>query len=206
MRKLSSKKEEAKKRKRNQIIIGVILVVVMFGSVFGLATLNFDNPDESNANINYEGYEFINQGSYWYLTIGGEEYGFQYNPYQIQESFNLTTENLRYLNAYSNAPLYINSFSNVNAEVELVRVFNRVALRIQKACLSDNSTETGTSEDCLQDLPIKDCSSNFIIVREGEQERIYQEENCVFIEGSIENLIKLTDDYLYRIMGIKSQI
>jgi hypothetical protein len=202
MRRLKSKKEEAQKRKRNQIIIGVILVVVMFGSVFGLATMNFDNQENGNE-IDYNGNEFVNQGTYWYLTMGGREFVFQYNPYQIEESFNLTTEGLKYLNSYSGAPLYVNSFDNVNAEGEIFRAFNGVALRIQRACLDNNGT---VDENCPAELPLKDCSSNFIIIQEGEEEIIYQEDNCVFIQGSTENLIKLADDYLFRIMGIKSQI
>lgn len=199
MRKISSKKEEKKKRQRNQIIIGVILVVVMFGSVFGLATMNFDNPESENT-ISYNGYEFVNQGAYWYTSINNKDYAFQYNPYQIQETFNLTPQGLKPLKDYSGKPLYLNSFDNLNAEGELYRVFNDVALRVQRACLDDNQSKI---EDCPSDLPLKDCSNNFIIVREGDLELIYQKENCVFIEGPLENLIKLTDDYLFRITGIK---
>jgi hypothetical protein len=200
MRKISSKKEEEKKRQRNQIIIGIILVVVMFGSVFGLVTMNFDNSGNEDA-INYNGYEFVNQGSYWYTNINDKPYAFQYNPYQIQESFNLTTQDLKPLNSYSGMPLYINSFDNLNAEGEIYRVFNDVALRIQRACLDDNGT---ASEDCPKDLPLKDCSNNFIIVRKGDLEMIYQKDNCVFIEGPPESLIRLADDYLFRVTGIKS--
>ena len=77
MRKLQSKKQEAKKRQRNQIIIGGILVVVMFGSIFGLATMNFNNPEDNGNTVKYNGYEFTNQGSYWNLTLGGKDYFFQ---------------------------------------------------------------------------------------------------------------------------------
>jgi hypothetical protein len=202
MRKLGSKKQEAKKKQRNQIIIGAILVVVMFGSVFGLVTMNFNNPENNGNQVTYNGYDFTNQGPYWYLTIGGKDYFFQYNPFQIQESFNLTTENLKYLSAYSGAPLYINSQENVNAESEIGRTFSGVSLRTQKACLDNNGT---TLENCDVNLPLKDCSNNFIIVRTSEdnENKIYQDKNCVFIEGPSENLIKLTDDYLFKIMGIK---
>ena len=152
--------------------------------------------------MKYNGYEFTNQGSYWYLTLGGKDYFFQYNPFQIQESFNLTTENLKYLSAYSGAPLYINSQENVNAESEIGRIFSGVSLRTQKACLNNSGT---TLKNCDVNLPMKDCSNNFIIVRTSEdnENRIYQEDNCVFIEGPSENLIKLTDYYLFKIMGIK---
>jgi hypothetical protein len=204
MRKLSNKKEEQKRKQRNQIIIGVILVVVMFGSVFGLATMNFDNENNDNS-VNYNGYEFYGQNNYWYLGIGERDFVFQYNPYQIQDSFNVTTENLRYLNDYSGQALYLNSYDSPTSEGEIVRVFNGIALRIQRACLAENGTIVDS--DCPEDLPLKDCTNNFIIIKEDPEgnERIIQQDKCVFIYGSAENLIKLTDDYLYRIMGIKSQ-
>ena len=41
MRKILSKSEQEKKRKRNSIIIGVILMIVMFGSVFGIVVGSF---------------------------------------------------------------------------------------------------------------------------------------------------------------------
>jgi len=91
MRKLNSKKEQEKKQRRNQIIIGIVLVIVMFGSVFGLVTMNMDNSNLDNPNVNYRGYEFVSQGSYWYLNIGDRDYFFQYNPYEIQESFNFNS-------------------------------------------------------------------------------------------------------------------
>ena len=118
MRKLQSKKQEAKKRQRNQIIIGAILVIVMFGSIFGLAKINFDNPEDNGNQVNYNGHGFTNQGSYWYITVGNNDYFFKYNPFQIQESFNLTTENLRYLSEYSGTALYINSQENIKSKIQ----------------------------------------------------------------------------------------
>ena len=38
---------------------------------------------------------------------------------------------------------------------------------------------------------------------ENSKTEIVQNNNCVFIHGSAENLIKLTDQFLFKIMGIK---
>ncbi len=203
MRKLTSKKQHEKKQKRNQIIIGVILVVVMFGSVFGIITMNVDNSEPSGNVVEYNDYEFINQGTMWYLTIGERDFAFQYNPYQVQEEFNITIKDLKLLNQYAGMPLYINSQENINIEGEIARIFNGVSLRIQRACL--NQENQSIIDNCDINLPLKDCSDNFIIVRTSQdgKNKIFQENNCVFIEGKQENLIKLADEYLFQVIGIK---
>ena len=72
---------------------------------------------------------------------------------------------------------------------------NQVVERMQSACLNES--------ECNGDYPIKDCSNNFIIIREAEEERVFQNESCVYIQGEKEELIKLTDEFLYKIIGIK---
>ena len=66
---------------------------------------------------------------------------------------------------------------------------------MQSACLSE--------EKCEGDFPIKTCSDNFIIIQENKTKEIKQTENCVYIGGEKEELVKLTDEFLYKIIGIK---
>lgn len=196
MRKLASKQDEEKRRRKNQLIVGVILIVVMLGSTFAVIVDSFGNKNQTG-NLNYKGYEFVNQGSYWYTVIGEKGFIFTYNPYEVQESFNTSYENITYISSYSGYPLYIYSES-YQAESEIFRNFEGIPLRMQRACL--DSSEYGLN--CSESLPIKDCSNNFIIIKESNERRIYQEENCVFITGTKEDLIKLTDEYLFKIIGI----
>ena len=55
---------------------------------------------------------------------------------------------------------------------------------------------------CEESWPMKNCSNNFILIKEGEF-KVEQENNCVFIEGPKENLTKISDEVLFNIIGVK---
>lgn len=195
MRRIETKKDVRKKKKRNQILIGIVLIVVMFGSVFGIVSHSFSSQGHSSGNIEYNGYEFLNYGGYWYLNIGELEFLFFSNPLEIENLVSpLINGTLNPFGNYFNKPLYFSS-SDSGSEVELGRNLGQVAERFQRACLSE--------ENCEEDLPIRSCSDNFIIIEEGNFSEIRQEENCVFITGESRDLIRLTDDFLLRIIGVK---
>ena len=189
MRKIISKEQEAKKRKRNQLILAGILIIVMVGSTFGIIVNSF-GQNEVNEAIEYNGYKFTNSNGFWVLNQGAYTFMFKYNPEQVEK----ISSELNYLNEYSSKPLYIFSEDYV-AEVEIYRNLGQIVERFQGACLN----ETG----CKENWPIKDCSNNFIIIKESEQNSITQEENCVFIKGRTENLTQLTDEFLFKILGIE---
>ncbi len=201
MREISNKKYEEKKRKKNQIILGIILIGVMILSTFGIVVDSF-GKNNSKKNLVYNQYEFVKQGDYWYSQINEKTFVFKYNPYEIQESFNITGDGLKSINNYQGNPLYIYS-EDYQAEREIVLNLNGIPLRIQRACLNDSNFENTKKELCPEELPIKDCSNNFIIIKESEKKEIYQKEGCAFILGEKENLLKLTDEYLFKILGLK---
>jgi hypothetical protein len=190
MRKITSQYKKDKKKKRNGIIVGILLIGVMFFGIFGYSFQGGDKEEEINK-LDYNGFKFIEQNGYWFTNIGNLQFAFKYNPQQTE---NINPE-LNDLNNYYNKPLYISSNNN-EAELEIYRNLfspNKIVQRMQYACL----------EECEEDLPVKACDDNFIIIREGEVNKITQEENCVFIEGNQEDLTKLTDEFLFNILGIQ---
>ena len=189
MKRLKAKSSEAKKQKKNQVIIGVILIIVMFGSVFAVIVGSFGAEKNSNK-IEYNGLEFIKQSNFWILEIGDFDFIFKYNPNEVQE---IETE-VKYLNNYYNKPLYISS-DDSRATSEIVSNLNQVTLRMQNACFEE--------EVCEEDIPPKTCEDNFIIIEEKNQTNIIQEENCVFIQGPKENLTMISDEFLFHILGIR---
>ena len=189
MRKIVSKKKKAKKEKRNQAIIGVILIFVLLSSILGYAFQN--KSDESGNTITYNGFEFTEQGDYWILNE--ENFIFSYNPEEVE-----TVEgNVLELEEYYDNPLYIFS-ENDKAELEIyynLYYYNQIVQRIQEGCPED--------EICEKDIPTKTCEDNFIIIRESNSSRIYTQDNCVIIEGDQEDLVKLTDEFLFKTLGIR---
>ena len=69
------------------------------------------------------------------------------------------------------------------------------AERIQKACPE--------GKKCSSDLPAKTCADNFIIIEEGNSSAIRQDNGCVYIRGAKDELVKISDEFLFRILGIK---
>ncbi len=194
MKKITSKKEQEKKQKRNQLIIGVVLVAIMFFSVFGYGFAVKDE-DTSLKKVEYNGYEFIRINNLWITETENYYLSFLYSPEETPD-IAIDVNNIQ---RYAQEVVYIDSVNELaRAEIERninPRYNNRIALRIQEACL--NGTE------CLGDLPIKDCNNNLIVIKESNSTNITTKGRCVFIEGPEKELTKVTDEFLYRIFNIK---
>jgi len=189
MRAIESKKDAEKKKKKNQFIIGGILIIIMVGSTFGIIVNSFGDNQKASK-IEYNGYEFVERNDFWITKMGNYQFMFRYNPTQVEK----IDAQVRYVNSYYGVPVYISSEDYVS-EVEIYRNLANIVQRFQGACL--------TEEDCPENWPIKDCSNNFIIIKKANESRIYQDENCVFIEGKEENLTQMTDEFLFLILDIE---
>jgi hypothetical protein len=190
MRKIVSKEEGAKKQRRNQLIVGGGLILVMLASTLGYALTR--ESKESSEKVIYNGFEFTKQSGFWSTNIDNYQFFFTYNPKEVPK----INSALNPLSSYSGKPLYI-YYENGEAATEIYRNLfyqNQIAERMQDACLK--------GEKCESNSPIKTCEDNFIIIKESENEKITQNNSCVFIEGSSENLTKLSDGFLFDIVGI----
>lgn len=192
MRKIISKQDEGKKKRTNQLVIGGILIVVMVLSTLGYSLNSGEN--DSTESVTYNGIKFAKDSGLWNANIGDFTFSFKYNPKETEK----INSSLNMIDEYNSKPLYLFSES-VEAGTEIYRNLfysNSLVERIQEACLE--------GEACTNpDAPIKTCSDNFIIIKESENDRIYQQENCVFIEGKKEDLTKLADSFLFKIIGVQ---
>ncbi len=173
------------------MILGLILVGVMLFSVLGYAFRGGNNEEENINKLEYNGFEFVEQNGFWFTNIENFQLAFKYNPTQVGE----IDAELKDFNNYYGKPLYISS-ENSEAELEIYRNLfyrNKLVQRVQPACL----------EECDENLPVKTCENNFIIIKENNNSEIIQEENCVFIQGKEENLTQITDEFLFKIFGIR---
>lgn len=190
MKKIISKKEREKKTKQNQLIVGIILVFLMVFSMIGFSLQfrlgGFEENINHDEKIIYNGFEFTKINDLWVLG----DFVFMNSPYDVPDVNYLLEDVTHYLNT----PLYIYSESR-EAENEITMNLGRIVQRIQNACIDE--------QDCGENLPLKDCTENFIIIKEKETSSIKQEENCVFIYGKKEELTKLTDLFLFNIIGVK---
>ena len=196
IRRILTKEEAGKKRKRNQLLIGMILILVMLLSTIGYSFMQEERTDNGTNQgnvIDYNGFKFVNQSDFWFLTIDNKQYVFRYNPSQVEELKSSFATNIKKLDGYTDKPLYVYS-ENKEAEIEIYRNFQGSAMRIQPACIE--------GKKCEENVPIKDCQNNFIIIEKAEISSIKQDKNCVIIQGSEENLTKITDEFIFKVLEI----
>lgn len=192
MRRIISKQQES--QKRNQLIGGGILIILMIFSILGYSFQGKVIEDSQNQDrLNYNGLNFVQQNGFWTLNLQGmdKNFRFSYNPKQVEEiSVNTTIKNL---NNYLQKPLYISSQDRI-AEAEITNNMFGFVERMQYACFEQNCQD--------KNLPTKTCKDNFIIIKENNQTGILQKDNCVFIQGEKEELVKLTDKFLFSVLEI----
>ena len=191
MRKILSQEEKSKKEKRNQLVIGAVLVLIMVLSTLGYSFIGSEDEEVNFDAVYYKEFKFIKTNGIWKIDLYGKELYFSNFPNQtdVQGEVNL-------LNKYQNFPLYIYS-NNSAVDLEIYRTIGRFVQRMQNAC-PENKT-------CEQDLPTKTCENNFIIVEESEATEIIQKNKCVFVKAKKDDLLRITDEFLFNVFSIKSQ-
>jgi len=186
MRKIVSREYIEKKQSRDRMIIGLVLISLMILSTAGYAFYSSDKKDIEK--INYNGFEFVRNNGFWDLEVSGQKFSFQYLP---NESFDIEINLQKSLADYTGKVLYFSEKSLGSQEI-LMNI-GRYVERAQLACFE---------ESCEDDLPIKNCSDNFIIFRESNFSKIVNENNCVYIISNFEDQVRSSDAFLYKILGI----
>ncbi len=208
MREIQTKKEIEKKETNRKTTLGIIMVLLMLLSTAGYALLNqsSNNTGSSSENqgnpngqiVEFNGIKFIGQDNgLWKFEVTGAQSPFysSYTPKEV-EKIRVPTISLQEL---SQKPLYYSGNGLVFSEI--YGNINPYVLRGQEACYQESG------KNCTDDLPIKDCSNNFIIIRElndesNETSKITREENCIFVNAKNSDILKSADALLFRILGI----
>ena len=176
MKKIENREYIEKKESRNKIIIGLILVGLMILSTAGYAFFQTGRTGKDNQEkIIYNGLEFVKNNGFWDVVISGQGFSFQNLP---NETSDIKVNLFANLNNFANKPLYISRQSLGSQEI--LMNLGAYVKRVQLACIS---------EPCEGNLPVKNCSDNFIIFQEGEN-KVSSEENCIYILSSPDNEIK----------------
>lgn len=185
MRKIKTQEELDKIKRRNAVIIGLTLIFLLVISSLGYSIMSRE-PEESSF-VDYGPYRFFRVSDYWVLKTEELELSFSNLPNELE---NITLEGEYNLMDYYNEPIYLVN-ANVGAN-ELLSILGRYALRYQEACINES--------DCIEDLPLKDCSENvFIFIDSNEENKVYKNESCVYIKG---DQIKGVDKLLYALLNI----
>ncbi|MBS3071221.1 hypothetical protein J4407_02900 [Candidatus Pacearchaeota archaeon] len=185
MRKIIPKHVEEKNRKKNQLTVGLVLIFLMLFSVIGygfqfIGDSGTDSKAEAST-INYNGFQFTQQNNFFILNLNEMNFIFGNDPRGTYNSIEME----KVLQDYSGKKIYIYSES-IDAESEIRTNLIQIAELIET----------------VNNIEAKTCEDNFIIIRESQATNIKQENNCIFIEGKNEDLSRLADSFLLKILGV----
>jgi len=189
MKGIETREEKEKKESRNKLVIGIILVGIMVLSTAGYAFFSNEKSNPKEA-INYNGIEFSRgDDGLWHATIQGYDFSFSYNP---KEAENITSYISASINSYTNKPLYFSYDSDNMGTNEITRNIGNFVERVQYVCM----------DNCSENLPIKNCSDNIIIIKEANETLIKQEENCIYILAKQDDVLRASDKFIFKILGM----
>ncbi len=192
MQKIIKIEERGKKDMRNKTIIGLIMVGIMIMSVAGYAFFQNGKGGGGESKMEYNGTKFqVKEDGLWHFQVNGEDFSTLNNPKDTENITSPASINLN-LQDYNGKPLYFSYDSDIQGIGEIARNLERYALRLQKVCI----------DACEEDLPVKNCSDNIIIIKQGNDTSIRKEDNCVYITAKGEDIAKAGDVFVFKITGI----
>lgn len=179
IRKLRSAEEIEKRRKRNVLIASIVLIAILVFSTAGYFSVGEENEETSSSKVREIGGE-------WTMDYNGNYLRFSSPP---EAAENVSLSSFKTIQDYNGQIVYIDSESDAVA-YQISLDMGRYVGRIQAACYGN----------CTKNLPEKNCTdSKMIIFRKSDDiSKVYEEQNCVFIEGNL----KTADAFLYRIFGV----
>lgn len=180
MRKIESSETVEKRSKVRTRWFTIIILGLLVLSSVGYAF--FANPD-SNTSSNQNGVQ--NLGGQWGFKYGEQTHYTTYGPDEVK---NVSVEIANNLNGYYGQVIYY-YVENQALAYEVVSNIQRYTERMQPACYGAN---------CTEDYPEKTCEDKLIVWTQSNQSKVYQKQNCVFIEGDL----KAADAFIYRLFGI----
>jgi len=223
--KIEEKDEEVKDVKfksDKMLIVGVIIIVLLFGVVFGLRYFTQEQPEtiddlhklnlkgklKEDQGYLYKGFSFVKFDDVWYTQFkspkGTRLYDiqFRYGPKEVED---IKIEGTLNTNLLNNATEYYvtfnpagNDFSNVALAVgDFNSHMTNVFFKQPSAACDRNATNV--TRACLG-VPIITCDNTdelVLYVKEANSSRVYFDDNCIVVEGSGFDLIKGVDRILY---------
>jgi hypothetical protein len=184
MRKIKSDAELDRAQRRNNLILGIVMIGLIVLSSAGYAIMSAVREDASDI-VEEMGLSFSKVSGYWTTDIEGRVFYFSYLPSEVDSvdvEFNMS------LVDYYGKPLYF--VGSGEGSGEIVMNLKDYVLRYQGACLN-------SSVDCDESLPVKDCSSNVIVLEEGDGV-VYGDGSCVWVVGDLRS----ADAFLYEMLGV----
>lgn len=167
-----SEGERIEKEKRRSKIITIFLLIILVGSTAAYAFVFYDGESDKDDSL---------KGNINYIIANNEKV---YLNHELENVKNISVSINSDISAFANKVLYIDSESEMVIS-EIAYTLGRYTKSVQDACYGS----------CEKDLPEKDCGEELIVFKKSDENRVYQQEKCIFIEGDL----RAVDAFIYRI-------
>lgn len=180
IRKIEKAEDIERKRKRNTLLLSIVMIAILLFSTAGYFTLRDEDAETSSS----QGVENI--GDAWILRYGDQAMKMSSSPESAQ---NVSLLLFKSVEDYYGQTVYVASDSDAGF-YEVASTLGRYTGRMQEACYGE----------CEKNLPEKSCNETMIVINMNitEKGRVYEGDNCVFIEGDL----SAVDAFLYKVFGI----
>ena len=172
---MRSSRREAKRKRRNRMMIGGITIFVMLGGGLGIFASNI-GLSENVVPYNEHNFELTQRG--WQLRLNNERYYFTHHPLEVEninpsnEIFDKLKETNNILLSFDPNSIYFDIMSDSQFYLS------------EKLSKQGKSLGQGFSNESNYNVPIINCDNAdentlVILFKEGEEEIIEIEENCI---------------------------
>ena len=223
-----SASEELKKSSEKVLIISILVIILLFVSVFTYSILNKPQPKtlEELHVLNLKGklkpeqgyiykgvYSFITVDSLWYTQLNSPQgtkiysLALRYSPKDLKEiaiEGNINSE------FFNNQGKFYNTFNPNGKELSYVSLAvadfsTHMAKVFEKEPIA--ACDRNETEPC-KTRPIVTCDDKdklVLYIKESERFRVYYNNNCIVVEGKGLDLVKGVDRILYNLYNIMGQ-
>ncbi len=217
--------QEVKLKSDKTLIIGAIIIILLFGAVFGLSYFRQERPEtiDEMHELNFKGklkkdegylyngvYSFVKFDELWYAQLvspkGTRLYNiqFRYGPRDVEK---IKIEGSLDTNLLNNATQYYVTFNptgqNFSAVALAVGDFNthmtNIFFKQPIAACDKNETLACANR------PVITCDNTdelVLYVKEANNSRVYFDNNCILVEGNGFDLVRGVDRVLYDLYDI----
>ncbi len=175
--------------KKNMFFV-LFIALIMITSVLGFVM----RGDSSNSSYEYNGYDFIKVEGKWVIYIDDKYFSFDYLPSEVSDvdvgNFELGSGKI-YI-------AYLPAEKDSVIEYNMLRLYDIIQYRGVLPVFAC------TGEDGCPDIPVVTCDNENKVIRfkKLDDYGVAIEDNCVILRGEGTDLTKVTDRFIYHLLGV----
>lgn len=174
---------------------------IMIGSLFGIIFLGFGGGGGATSKVTYNGFEFVNRGTFWTTEIGGIPLAITFLPTDLELILvdNLAIERLKNKVQIDITSDFNDTFAEgiALAQFQVVPELNKFNIFLRTGfTTTQNNFPILTCDDATATVPI-------IYFKSANFTKISLDDNCIIAESSSQaDVIKVKDRIVYGMFGI----